>query len=397
MPGPEPAPALAQRPTLALALAPSRPTPSPTPRPERCRAGSGGGRLLGGAAGWRAAGRGVQHGGGQAEQYGHQPGPEQGAPAGAGPVDAADAAPARSPDRPSPSAVSRPGCRSGIPGRQVRPAGIHHRAVSPACGQPAGLWTTPTARPELLWTREGPCTLESTRWPGPTTQDPLPGSRVDQGVGGEPPVDRRAFRARRPPAHASAGGLTVRTRNWPPGPCRRTTTRRTTTRTTTRRTTTRTTTSRRTRSPRTRTRRRARGRPGVPAGGRRGRVGLGGLAAGRRLGAGRAGVGAVEARALEDDADRVEDLAQPPLARRALGQRLVGEGLHRLELVTARGAGVLVRGHVLLRIWARPVGTRRIRVPMVRHRTRVRPADVWGATPAPYPGRRQAYAPRRRG
>ncbi len=37
-----------------------------------------------------------------------------------------------------------------------------------------------------------------------------------------------------------------------------------------------------------------------------------------------------------------------------IGQRLVGERLHRLELVTARGAGVLVGGHVLLRS-----GTRR--------------------------------------
>ncbi len=31
---------------------------------------------------------------------------------------------------------------------------------------------------------------------------------------------------------------------------------------------------------------------------------------------------------------------------------------------------------------ARPIGTRRIRVPMVRHRPPVRPAEVWGTTPA---------------
>ena len=62
-----------------------------------------------------------------------------------------------------------------------------------------------------------------------------------------------------------------------------------------------------------------------------------------------AAVGAVEARALEDHADGVEDLAQPALALRAVGERVVAEALELLERVTALGAGVLVGGHGNLR------------------------------------------------
>src|SRR5687767_792240 len=66
----------------------------------------------------------------------------------------------------------------------------------------------------------------------------------------------------------------------------------------------------------------------------------------RRRG-GLAAVGAVEARALEDHADRAVDLPYGRAALRALAHGGVGEGLHHLELVLALGvgAGVLVRGH----------------------------------------------------
>src|SRR5579875_1134021 len=48
-----------------------------------------------------------------------------------------------------------------------------------------------------------------------------------------------------------------------------------------------------------------------------------------------AAVGAVEAGALEHDADRREDLAQRAAASRADGQWVVTEPLHHLELLTA--------------------------------------------------------------
>ena len=69
-----------------------------------------------------------------------------------------------------------------------------------------------------------------------------------------------------------------------------------------------------------------------------------------------AAVVAVEAGALEDHADRVEDLAQPPVALGTVGQRVLVEALHRLEPVPALGAGVLVGGHglVLSRRWHSP-------------------------------------------
>src|SRR4029450_8382495 len=96
---------------------------------------------------------------------------------------------------------------------------------------------------------------------------------------------------------------------------------------------------------------------------------------------GLAAVGAVEARALEDDADRPVDLAHGGAALRAFADRRVGEGLHALELVLApgAGAGVLVRGHggdslVLLLPGARSddrAGTRARRLPIMRHRRAV--------------------------
>ena len=77
----------------------------------------------------------------------------------------------------------------------------------------------------------------------------------------------------------------------------------------------------------------------------------------------RAAVVAVEAGALEDHADRVEELAQPALALRAVGERVVGEALDLLEGVAALGAGVLVGRHGGLprSDWAgRGVGTLRL-------------------------------------
>src|SRR5690349_15421128 len=68
---------------------------------------------------------------------------------------------------------------------------------------------------------------------------------------------------------------------------------------------------------------RRRARVGAATGGQRGR------------GAAAAGVGAVEAGALEDDTDGAEHLAQATLALRAGGQRVVAEGLHGLEAVVA--------------------------------------------------------------
>ena len=136
--------------------------------------------------------------------------------------------------------------------------------------------------------------------------------------------------------------------------------------------------------------RRARGRPGrgrrAVTGGRLGLGRLAGRAAGRRLGAGRPRVGAVEARALEDDAHRVEDLAQPALARRALGQR-------RRRRRTARPrAGDRTRCR-RTGTWARAPPDRAGQLALdvfecqwSGHSPRVRPADVWGATPCAAPG-----------
>ena len=73
-------------------------------------------------------------------------------------------------------------------------------------------------------------------------------------------------------------------------------------------------------------------------------------------------IGPVEAAALEHHADRAVDLAQLAAAHRARGQRVVGECLHGLEAVAARGAGVLIGGHGVLRtavrqvIWIAPAG-----------------------------------------
>src|SRR5947209_11992304 len=62
-----------------------------------------------------------------------------------------------------------------------------------------------------------------------------------------------------------------------------------------------------------------------------------------------AAVGAVKAAALEHDADRIEQLAQPARALLARGQRVVGEGLHDVEAVVALGARVAVSRHENLR------------------------------------------------
>ncbi|GAA1481487.1 hypothetical protein GCM10009624_19270 [Gordonia sinesedis] len=60
-------------------------------------------------------------------------------------------------------------------------------------------------------------------------------------------------------------------------------------------------------------------------------------------------VGAVEPAALEDDADRIEQLAQLARALRAFGQRIVGERLVGVELVAALRARIRVGGHRYLR------------------------------------------------
>src|SRR5215813_2545101 len=59
----------------------------------------------------------------------------------------------------------------------------------------------------------------------------------------------------------------------------------------------------------------------------------------------RPAVGPVEARPLEHNSDWREHLAQPAAARAAYRQRVVAETLHDLKLVSALGAGVLVRRH----------------------------------------------------
>src|SRR5262249_43764054 len=77
-----------------------------------------------------------------------------------------------------------------------------------------------------------------------------------------------------------------------------------------------------------------------PAGAVR-RAFLGGWHAARAVPA----VGAVEPGALEDDADRREDLAELATTGTAYSQRVVGKPLHDLGPVSALGAGVLVRRH----------------------------------------------------
>ena len=81
--------------------------------------------------------------------------------------------------------------------------------------------------------------------------------------------------------------------------------------------------------------------PELVRGAVRGRGLRGRVAAGLR----RAAVVAVEARALEHDAHRVEHLAEPALALGADRQGVLGEALHDLEEVSALGAGVLIGGH----------------------------------------------------
>src|ERR1700744_2919864 len=81
------------------------------------------------------------------------------------------------------------------------------------------------------------------------------------------------------------------------------------------------------------------------------RAGLAGRPVARACGlfVGFAAVGAVEAAALEHDAYRVEELAQPARALVARGQRVIGEGLHDVEAVVALGARVAIGRHKYLR------------------------------------------------
>lgn len=55
-------------------------------------------------------------------------------------------------------------------------------------------------------------------------------------------------------------------------------------------------------------------------------------------------ISAVEARALERDTDRAENLAQTSLAFGANGQRIIAEFLMNIEAVITRGARVTVGG-----------------------------------------------------
>ena len=61
--------------------------------------------------------------------------------------------------------------------------------------------------------------------------------------------------------------------------------------------------------------------------------------------AGLTAVVAVEAAALEHHADLAEQLAQAPVALGALGQRVVAERLHHVELVVALGARIRIGRH----------------------------------------------------
>ena len=56
-------------------------------------------------------------------------------------------------------------------------------------------------------------------------------------------------------------------------------------------------------------------------------------------------VGLVEARALEHDAGRRQDLRELAAAALVLGERRLGEGLEHLELLAALGAAVVVGRH----------------------------------------------------
>src|SRR5699024_8803037 len=99
---------------------------------------------------------------------------------------------------------------------------------------------------------------------------------------------------------------------------------------------------------------RVRGRIRLPRGLRAARSRRCGAAGGR-------GVGGVEAGALEDDADRVEDLAQRVLRAFGTGhQRVLAEALVLLESVFAALAGVDVGGHAessgISRTWAASCG-----------------------------------------
>jgi hypothetical protein len=69
-----------------------------------------------------------------------------------------------------------------------------------------------------------------------------------------------------------------------------------------------------------------------------------------------AGVGAIEAAALEDNPDGTELLPQRPRALGAYGQGVVTEGLNDVEPVTAVGTGIGIGRHERPFTWWHPRG-----------------------------------------
>lgn len=81
----------------------------------------------------------------------------------------------------------------------------------------------------------------------------------------------------------------------------------------------------------------------------------------------------IEARALEDDADRVEELAERAAACFADLQRLVRKRLANVELVAALGAAIRIGGHEAPPARANFIrGSRLLRGAMARHAFRFR-------------------------
>lgn len=81
----------------------------------------------------------------------------------------------------------------------------------------------------------------------------------------------------------------------------------------------------------------------------------------------------IEARALEDDADRVEELAERAAACFADLQRLVRKRLANVELVAALGAAIRIGGHEAPPARANFIrGSRLLRGTMARHAFRFR-------------------------
>lgn len=81
----------------------------------------------------------------------------------------------------------------------------------------------------------------------------------------------------------------------------------------------------------------------------------------------------IEARALEDDADRVEELAERAAARFADLQRLVRKRLANVELAAALGAAIRIGGHEAPPARANFIrGPRLLHGAMARHAVRFR-------------------------